>query len=81
MARCDGRHDNAGSRDLSVSHEKVRDTLQPESGHSRIVGGRMIEDMSSRKLAPKTPAFFGRSPATAKSEDVRRFRVAVQREN
>jgi hypothetical protein len=41
----------------------------------------MIEDISTRKLAPKIPAFLGRSPDTAKSEDVRRFRVAVQREN
>ena len=47
---------------------------------------RMIEDMSIRKLAPKTQhdyvqrvkdfaAFLGRSPATAKSEDVRGFRL------
>ena len=47
---------------------------------------RMIEDMAIRKLAPKTQhdyvqrvkdfaAFLGRSPATAKSEEVRRFRL------
>ena len=47
---------------------------------------RMIEDMSIRKLAPKTQhdyvrrvkdfgAFLGRSPDTAKSEDVRGFRL------
>ena len=47
---------------------------------------RMIEDMSIRKLAAKTQhnyvqrvkefaAFLGRSPDTAKSEDVRRFRL------
>ena len=47
---------------------------------------RMIEDMSIRKLAPKTQhdyvrrvkdfaTFLGRSPGTAKSEDVRRFRL------
>src|SRR5450432_1213289 len=47
---------------------------------------RMIEDMSIRKLAPKTQhdyvrrvkdfaAFLGRSPGTAKSEDVRGFRL------
>jgi site-specific recombinase XerD len=47
---------------------------------------RMIEDMSIRKLAPKTQhdyvqrvkdfaAFLGRSPHTAKSEDVRGFRL------
>jgi site-specific recombinase XerD len=47
---------------------------------------RMIEDMSIRKFAPKTQhdyvqrvkdfaAFLGRSPDTAKSEDVRRFRL------
>src|SRR5712672_1275328 len=48
--------------------------------------GRMIEDMAIRKLAPKTQhdyvqrvkdfaAFLGRSPATAKSEEVRGFRL------
>lgn len=47
---------------------------------------RMIEDMTIRKLSPKTQqgyvqrvkdfaAFLGRSPATAKSEEVRRFRL------
>ena len=47
---------------------------------------RMIEDMSIRKFAPKTQhdyvqrvkdfaAFLGHSPDTAKSEDVRRFRL------
>src|ERR1700732_636334 len=47
---------------------------------------RMIEDMSMRKLAPKTQhdyvqrvkefaVFLGRSPDTAKSEDVRGFRL------
>jgi integrase/recombinase XerD len=47
---------------------------------------RMIEDMSIRKLARKTQhdyvqrvkdfaAFLGRSPDTAKSEDVRGFRL------
>ena len=47
---------------------------------------RMIEDMAIRKFAPKTQhdyvqrvkdfaAFLGRSPDTAKSEDVRRFRL------
>jgi site-specific recombinase XerD len=47
---------------------------------------RMIEDMSIRKLAPKTQhdyvqrvkdfaAFLGRSPDIAKPEDVRRFRL------
>jgi len=47
---------------------------------------RMIEDMTIRKLAPKTQhnyvqrvkdfaTFFGRSPDTAKSEDVRGFRL------
>jgi integrase/recombinase XerD len=47
---------------------------------------RMIEDMAIRKLAPKTQhdyvqrvknfaAFLGRSPDTAKSEEVRRFRL------
>jgi Phage integrase, N-terminal SAM-like domain len=47
---------------------------------------RMIEDMSIRKFAPKTQhdyvqrvkefaAFLGRSPDTAKSEDVRGFRL------
>jgi hypothetical protein len=47
---------------------------------------RMTEDMSIRKLAAKTQhvcvhrvknfaAFLGRSPDTAKSEDVRRFRL------
>ena len=47
---------------------------------------RMIEDMSIRKFAAKTQhdyvqrvkdfaAFLGRSPDTAKSEDVRRFRL------
>jgi len=48
---------------------------------------RMIEDMTIRKLAPKTQhdyvqrvndfaAFLGRSPDAAQSEDVRRFRPA-----
>jgi integrase/recombinase XerD len=48
--------------------------------------GRMIEDMAIRKLAPKTQhdyvqrvkdfaAFLGRSPDTAKSEEVRGFRL------
>jgi integrase/recombinase XerD len=47
---------------------------------------RMIEDMTIRKLAPKTQhdyvqrvndfaAFLGRSPDAAQSEDVRRFRL------
>jgi hypothetical protein len=47
---------------------------------------RMIEDMSIRKLAPKTQhdyvqrvkdfaTFLGRSPDSAKPEDVRRFRL------
>jgi len=47
---------------------------------------RMIEDMAIRKFAPKTQhdyvqrvkdfaTFLGRSPDTAKSEDVRRFRL------
>jgi site-specific recombinase XerD len=47
---------------------------------------RMIEDMSIRKLAPKTQqgyiriirnlaAFLGRSPDTASVEDIRRFQV------
>src|ERR1700694_3861003 len=47
---------------------------------------RMIEDMTIRKLAPKTqqgyirtirdlPAFLGRSPDTARFEDVRRFQL------
>jgi hypothetical protein len=47
---------------------------------------RMIEDMSIRKFGAKTQhdyvqrvkdfaAFLGRSPDTAKSEDVRRFRL------
>src|SRR6202158_1906912 len=47
---------------------------------------RMIEDMAIRKFAPKTQhdyvqrvkdfaAFLGRSPDTAKSEEVRRFRL------
>src|ERR1700688_161524 len=47
---------------------------------------RMIEDMSMRKFAPKTQhdyvqrvkefaTFLGRSPDTAKAEDVRRFRL------
>jgi len=47
---------------------------------------RMIEDMAIRKLAPKTQhdcvqrvkdfaAFLGRSPDTARSEDVRSFRL------
>src|SRR5512138_1622595 len=47
---------------------------------------RMIEDMAIRKLAPKTQhdyvqrvkdfaVFLGRSPDTAKSEDVRGFRL------
>ena len=47
---------------------------------------RMIEDMSIRKFAPKTQhdyvqrvkdfaAFLGRSPDTAKSEEVRNFRL------
>src|SRR5216684_4522358 len=47
---------------------------------------RMIEDMTIRKLAPKTQhdyvqrvksfaAFLGRSPATASKEDVRRYRL------
>jgi integrase/recombinase XerD len=49
---------------------------------------RMIEDMSIRKLAPKTQhdyvqrvkdfaTFLGRSPDTAKSEDVRGFRLRL----
>ena len=49
---------------------------------------RMIEDMGIRKLAPKTQhvyvqrvkefaAFLGRSPDTAKSEDVRAFRLRL----
>ena len=47
---------------------------------------RMIEDMTIRKLAPKTQqgyirtirdlaAFLGRSPDTASFEDVRRFQL------
>ena len=47
---------------------------------------RMIEDMTIRKLAPKTQqgyvrtikdfaAFLGRSPGTASFEDVRRFQL------
>jgi hypothetical protein len=51
---------------------------------------RMIEDMSIRKFAPKTQhdyvqrvkdfaAFLGHSPDTAKSEDVRRFRLHLRR--
>jgi integrase/recombinase XerD len=47
---------------------------------------RMIEDMAIRKFAPKTQhdyvqrvkdfaAFLGRSPDTAKSEEVRAFRL------
>ena len=42
---------------------------------------RMIEDMTIRKLAPKTQqgyiraAFLGRSPDTASVEDVRRFQL------
>jgi integrase/recombinase XerD len=47
---------------------------------------RIIEDMTIRKLAPKTQqgyirtirdfaAFLGRSPATASFEDVRRFQL------
>jgi integrase/recombinase XerD len=47
---------------------------------------RMIEDMAIRKLAPKTQhdyvqrvkdfaTFLGRSPDTAKSEEVRGFRL------
>jgi integrase/recombinase XerD len=47
---------------------------------------RMIEDMAIRKFAPKirhdyvqrvgdSATFLGRSPDTAKSEDVRRFRL------
>ena len=47
---------------------------------------RMIEDMTIRKLAPKTQhdyvqrvkdfaAFLGRSPATAGKEDVRRYQL------
>ena len=47
---------------------------------------RMIEDMTIRKLAPKTQqgyirtirdfaAFLGRSPDTASLEDVRRFQL------
>src|SRR5216684_5005749 len=49
---------------------------------------RMIEDMTIRKLAPKTQhdyvqrvkdfaAFLGRSPATASKEDVRRYQLHV----
>ncbi len=49
---------------------------------------RMIEDMAIRKLAPKTQhdyvqrvkdfaAFLGRSPDTARSEDVRSFRLPL----
>ena len=47
---------------------------------------RMIEDMTIRKLAPKTQhdylqrvknfaAYLGRSPETASSEDVRRYQL------
>ena len=47
---------------------------------------RMIEDMTIRKLAPKTQhdylqkvknfaAYLGRSPDTASSEDVRRYQL------
>ena len=49
---------------------------------------RMIEDMSMRKLKPKTQSgyirwvkrlgeFLGRSPATATAEDLRRFQLQV----
>jgi integrase/recombinase XerD len=49
---------------------------------------RMIEDMSMRRLAPKTQkdyiqviknlaAFIGRSPDTASFEDIRRFQLQV----
>src|SRR3989475_9146610 len=49
---------------------------------------RMIEDMTIRKLAPKTQqgyirtvkgfaAFLGRSPDTASVEDVRRFQLRL----
>jgi hypothetical protein len=49
---------------------------------------RMIEDMTIRKLAPKTQrdyvqrvkhfaAFLGRSPDTASFEDVRRYELAL----
>ena len=51
---------------------------------------RMIEDMTIRKLAPRTQqgyirvvkdfaAFLGRSPDTASFEDVRRFQLHVNR--
>src|SRR5258705_5253594 len=50
---------------------------------------RMIEDMTIRKLAPKTQqgyiraikdfaAFLGRSPDTASFEDVRRFQLVAK---
>ena len=49
---------------------------------------RMIEDMSMRRLAPKTQkdyfqvimnlaVFIGRSPDTASFEDIRRFQLQV----
>jgi site-specific recombinase XerD len=51
---------------------------------------RMIEDMTIRKLAPKTQegyirsikdfaAFLGRSPDTASFEDVRRFQLHLSK--
>ena len=53
---------------------------------------RMIEDMTIRKLAPKTQqgyirtikdfaAFLGRSPDTASFEDVRRFQLHLAARN
>jgi len=42
------------------------------------LGQRMIDDMAIRKFAPKTKdlaVFLGRSPDTAKAEDVRSFRL------
>src|SRR5262245_65509207 len=53
---------------------------------TRPLRRRMIEDMTMRKLAPKTQhdyvqrvkdfaAFLGRSPATASKEDVRRYQL------
>src|SRR3979411_2876676 len=52
---------------------------------------RMIEDMTIRKLAPKTQqgyirivkdfaAFLGRSPDMASFEDVRRFQLHIERQ-
>ena len=59
--------------------------ISPEKAISPL-RRRMIEDMTIRKLAPKTQhdyvqrvkdfaTFLGRSPATSEAEDVRRFRL------